>query len=112
MSIGRGGAMEATCLAIAHAELGGIAAQRAAHCRPHLVENRTMTSNMMSSPPADRAHLACQEESGACATVLCGMQRGQIVMAVKRVRIGGRWGARIDISGVVRWRASTRLTIS
>ncbi len=72
MSIGRGGAMEATCLAIAHAELGGIAAQRAAHCRPHLVENRTMTSKMMSSPPADRAHLACQEESGACATVLCG----------------------------------------
>ena len=63
MSIGRGGAMKATCLAIAHAELGGIAAQRAAHCRPHLVENRTMTSKMMSSPPADRAHLACQEES-------------------------------------------------
>ena len=26
--------------------------------------------NMMSSPPADRAHLACQEESGACATWL------------------------------------------
>ena len=112
MSIGRGGAMEATCLAIAHAELGGIAAQRAAHCRPHLVENRTMTSNMMSSPPADRAHLACQEESGVCATVLCGVQRGKDVMGVKRVRIGERWGARIDISGVVRWRASTRLTIS
>ena len=51
MSIGRGEAMEAKCLAIAHAELGGIAVQRAAHCRPHLVENRTMTSNMMSSPP-------------------------------------------------------------
>ena len=42
MSIGRGGAMEAKCLAIAHAELGGIAVQRAAHCRSHLVENRTM----------------------------------------------------------------------
>ena len=63
--------MEAKCLAIAHAELGGIAVQRTAHCRPHLVEDRTMTSNMMSSPPADRAHLACQEESWACATVLC-----------------------------------------
>ena len=111
MSIGRGGAMEAKCLAIAHAELGGIAVQRAAHCRPHLLEDRTMTSNMMSSPPADRAHLACQRESGACATVLCGVQRGKDVMGVKRVRIGERWGARIDISGVVRWRATTRLTI-
>lgn len=49
--------MEAKCLAIAHAELGGIAVHRAAHRRPHLLENRTMTSNMMSSPPADRAHL-------------------------------------------------------
>ena len=104
--------MEAKCLAIAHAELGGIAVQRAAHCRPHLVENRTMTSNMMSSPPADRAHLACQEESWACATVLCGVPHEKDVMAVKRVRIGGRWGGRIDISGVVRWRATTRLTIS
>ena len=65
--------MEAKCLAITHAELGSIAVQRAAQCRPQLVENRTMTSNMMSSPPADRAHLACQEKSGACATVLCGM---------------------------------------
>ena len=90
MSIGRGGAMEAKCLAIAHAELGGIAVHRAAHRRPHLLENRTMTSNMMSSPPADRAHLACQEESGACATVLCDMQHGKDVIAVKRVRIGGR----------------------
>ena len=95
MSIGRGGAMEAKCLAIAHAELGGIAVQRAAHCRPHLVENRTMTSNVMTDPLADRAHLACQEESGACATVLCDMQHGKDVVAVKRVRIGGRWGARI-----------------
>ena len=43
------------------------------------IENRTMTSNMMSSPPADRAHLACQEESGACATVLCDMQHGKDV---------------------------------
>ena len=77
MSIGRGGAMEAKCLAIAHAELGGIAVHRAAHRRPHLLENRTMTSNMMGSPPVDRAHLACQEESWACATVLCGMQRGK-----------------------------------
>ena len=93
MSIGRGGAMEAKCLAIAHAELGGIAVHRAAHRRPHLLENRTMTSNMMSSPPADRAHLACQErrgQSGACATVLCDMQHGKDVMAVKRVRIGAR----------------------
>ena len=85
--------MEAKCLAIAHAELGGIAVHRAAHRRPHLLENRTMTSNMMSTP-ADRAHLACQEESGACATVLCDMQHGKDVVAVKRVRIGGRWGAR------------------
>eukprot|EP00964_Phaeocystis_antarctica_P015774 scaffold8721_cov80-Phaeocystis_antarctica.AAC.24 len=78
MSIGRGGAMEAKCLAITHAELGSIAVKRAAHCRPQLVENRTMTSNMMSSPPADRAHLACQEESGACATrcyVVCSAER-------------------------------------
>ena len=82
--------MEAKCLAIAHAEHGGIAVQRAAHCRPHLVENRTMTSNVMSSPPADRAHLACQEESRACATVLCGMQHGKDVMGVKRVQIGAR----------------------
>jgi len=87
--------MEAKCLAIAHAELGGIAVHRAAHRRPHLLENRTMTSNMMSSPPADRAHLACQEESWACATVLCGVPREKDVMAVKRVRVGGRWGARI-----------------
>ena len=82
--------MEAKCLAIAHAELGGIAVQRAAHCRSHLVENRTMSSNMMNNPPASRAHLACQRESGACATVLCGVQRGKNVMAIKRVRIGGR----------------------
>ena len=45
---------------------------------------------MMSSPPADRAHLVCQEESGACATVLCGMQHGKDVMGVKRVRIGAK----------------------
>ena len=31
MSIGRGGAMEAKCLAIAHAELGGIAVHREPH---------------------------------------------------------------------------------
>jgi len=70
--------MEAKCLAITHAELGSIAVQRAAQCRPQLVENRTMTSNIMSSPPADRAHLACQEESGACATrcyVVCSTER-------------------------------------
>ena len=104
--------MEATCLAIAHAELGGIAAQRAAHCRPHLVENRTMTSNVMTDPLADRAHLACQEENGACATTaLCGVQHGKDVMGVKRVQIGARWGARIDILGGAGCGATTRLTI-
>ena len=77
-------------------ELGGIAVQRAAHCRPHVVENRTMTSNMMSSPPSQSRALGLPEESGACATVICGVQRGKGVMAVKRVRIGGRWRARID----------------
>ena len=51
MSIGRGGPIETKCLEIAYAELDGIAVQRAAHCRPYLVENHTMTSNMMEQPP-------------------------------------------------------------
>ena len=60
--------MKAKCLAIAqcHAKLGGIAVQRDAHRpRPHLVEKRTMTSNMRSRCPADLVLLACQEESTA-----------------------------------------------
>eukprot|EP00964_Phaeocystis_antarctica_P052119 scaffold30492_cov33-Phaeocystis_antarctica.AAC.4 len=60
--------MKAKCLAIVHAELGGIAVQPAAHRRSQLVENRTMTSNMISSPPASRAQLACQRRGRAQAT--------------------------------------------
>eukprot|EP00964_Phaeocystis_antarctica_P109973 scaffold74371_cov69-Phaeocystis_antarctica.AAC.3 len=45
------GAMKAKCLAIAHAELGGSVVQRVAHRRPHLVENRTMTSKYDQQPP-------------------------------------------------------------
>ena len=77
MSIGRGGVMEAKCPAIAHAELGGIAAQRAAHCRPHLVENRTMTSNMMSSPPVDRAHFIGSLTSKKVTTLPLDIERAQ-----------------------------------
>ena len=99
MSIRRWGAMEAKCLAIAHAELGGIPLPCTELHTPSAASPRgphdNVKFNMMSSPPADRAHLACQEESGACATVLCDMQHGKDVVAVKRVRIGGRWGARI-----------------
>ena len=82
--------MEAKCLAIAHAELGGIAVHRAAHRRPHLLENRTMTSNMMSSPPADVIARTWPAKRRAGCTVLCDMQHGKDVMAVKRVRIGAR----------------------
>ena len=53
-------------------------------------------TNTDESPPSQSRALGLPEESGACATVICGVQRGKGVMAVKRVRIGGRWRARID----------------
>ena len=41
-------------------------------------------------PPRQSRALGLPEESGACATVLCGVQHGKDVMGVKRVRIGAR----------------------
>eukprot|EP00964_Phaeocystis_antarctica_P027899 scaffold15730_cov65-Phaeocystis_antarctica.AAC.9 len=92
-SIGRGGVMEAKCLAIAHAELGGIAVQRAAHCRPHLLEDRTMTSNMMSSPPR-RSH-ALGLPKGEL-----GVRNGAMWCAARKECDGGQAGAdRGEIGG-------------